>query len=187
MNDDIDLDMAGLFPHTAADHNDVLRARLLAQTMNDQVRMTGVLPRSTPKEQELARNVFEGRNKLPYNPSSGTLAHLGMMISQYDREVVKDAASIRNYVTNTLLELSLDDDKKVKLRALELLGKITDVALFSERREINITSDDSEMVSALKERLRRLRPVDITDVVEVPSDAERAERTDDKRDSDPAG
>lgn len=163
------LDIRNLFPHTAADHNGVLKARLLAQTMNEQVRMTGVLPRPSGDERREARDIFEGHENLPADPSAGTLAHLSALIGEFDREVVMDAASIRNYVTNSLIAISTNPRPQVRLRALEMLGKITDVALFSERREMHITSDDGEMIKALRERLKRLQPVDVTDVVEIPA------------------
>jgi len=53
------------------------------------------------------------------------------------------------------MEISQDDDNKVALKALELLGKASD--LFTERSEITITHQTSdELKAAIKERIKLL-------------------------------
>jgi len=51
---------------------------------------------------------------------------------------VDDPAQIRYYATNRLLELTDDPDVKIRIKALELLGKVADVGLFADRTEITI-------------------------------------------------
>ena len=60
-------------------------------------------------------------------------------------------AHLRTLVIHKLTEKALDEDvpPAQQLKALELLGKITEVALFTERREI-VKTDTSEQV---KEKL----------------------------------
>ena len=54
-----------------------------------------------------------------------------------------------------LFRSSQDDDNKVALKALELLGKASD--LFTERSEITITHQTSdELKAAIKERIAQL-------------------------------
>jgi hypothetical protein len=53
------------------------------------------------------------------------------------------------------MEISQDEDNKTALKALELLGKASD--LFTERSEITITHQTSdELKSAIKERIKLL-------------------------------
>ena len=53
------------------------------------------------------------------------------------------------------MEISQDEDNKVALKALELLGKASD--LFTERSEITITHKTSdELKAAIKERIQLL-------------------------------
>ena len=58
---------------------------------------------------------------------------------------------IRHLVTNKLIEETENPDPRVRIRALELLGKISDVGLFSEKTEITITHQTTDDI---KERLR---------------------------------
>lgn len=69
----------------------------------------------------------------------GTVKHLNAILSEYDRELLDVHRRLRNYVTNKLLEDSADEDAKVRLKALELLGKVSGVGLFSDRVDINVT------------------------------------------------
>jgi hypothetical protein len=53
------------------------------------------------------------------------------------------------------MEISQDEDNKVALKALELLGKASD--LFTERSEITITHKTSdELKAAIKQRIQLL-------------------------------
>jgi hypothetical protein len=52
-------------------------------------------------------------------------------------EVVKTAVQIRNFVTNSLIEEAAPGSK-TRIRALELLGKISEVGLFTERSEVTV-------------------------------------------------
>lgn len=79
------------------------------------------------------------------------VAHLTTMLDQYDWEFVDHARSIRGYVVAKLLEETRHPDARIRLRALELTGKLTEVASFTERTEI-IKRDVSS--SELEERIR---------------------------------
>jgi len=165
--DDTYLDMDELFPASAADGNDILKARLLAKTMQETVRTTKRIPKTTPKDRTMARDLLLGERKLPNVPTEGVMVHLAALITEFDRTVIMDATRIRNYVTNKLMALSVDPDARVQLKALELLGKIQDVALFADRKEITITENESETVRALRERLSRLKALNTSDVVDI--------------------
>jgi hypothetical protein len=88
-------------------------------------------------------------------PSSMIL--VGNILDEFGRLVVTDSVKIRNLITNKLLLESEHDDAKVRLRALELLGKISDVGLFSEKREITVTHQTSdELRESLRSKLSKL-------------------------------
>lgn len=88
-------------------------------------------------------------------PSSVLL--VGNILDEFGRLVVTDSVKIRNLITNKLLLESEHDDAKVRLRALELLGKISDVGLFSEKREITVTHQTSdELRESLRSKLSKL-------------------------------
>jgi len=68
-----------------------------------------------------------------------SIKHLNVILSEYDREVLDVHRRLRNYVTNKLILDSADPDPKVRLKALEMLGKVSSVGLFSERVDVTVT------------------------------------------------
>jgi hypothetical protein len=87
----------------------------------------------------------------------GSVKHLKEILSEYDHVVVKSAVQIRTFVTNRLIEESTNPDAKIRMRALELLGKIGDVGLFVERTEVTVKHKTTiELQSSIKERITRL-------------------------------
>ena len=85
-----------------------------------------------------------------------TAMKLATILNEYDHKVVEDTAQMRTYVTNKLLEISSCGDSKQELRALELLGKISDVGLFSEKTEINVNHTTDQLEHAIKDKINRL-------------------------------
>lgn len=73
-----------------------------------------------------------------------TVAHLAVMLNEYDHQVVQDAVQLRRFITNKLIEETSMPDPRVRLKALELLGKMSDVGLFTEKTELTIKSNGTE-------------------------------------------
>ena len=97
------------------------------------------------------------------------------ILDEYALRVVDNATQIRLLVTNKLIIESENEDAKVRLRALELLGKITDVGLFTEKSEVTVNHRSSqELVTSLRAKIQKLMyPQDVEDaqVVEVKGEA----------------
>ena len=76
---------------------------------------------------------------------------------------------IRLLVTNKLIIDSESPDNRTRLRALELLGKITDVGLFTEKSEVTVTHRSTEdLVSSIRSKIHKLmHPTDVVDVNEI--------------------
>ena len=86
---------------------------------------------------------------------TGVALKIGAYLSEYEKQVVEDKVQVRTIVVNRLMEISQTDDDKVALKALELLGKASD--LFTERSEITITHKTSdELKQAIKQRIQLL-------------------------------
>jgi hypothetical protein len=97
----------------------------------------------------------------------GIVLKLAAMMGEYDYEVVRDAAQMRQYVTNRLLE---ESDPKMpatqRLRALQLLGTITEVGLFTERTEVTVKTMPIESLEAkLHAKLQTLLPMEYTEIL----------------------
>jgi len=112
--------------------------------------------------QAALRQATQGRNVTPeyVNAAMDTpegAMYVETLLSAYDMAVVKDAKRLRNYVTNKLLIESENMDGRIRMRALELLGKISDVGLFTERTEITVNNRSTvELENSLRDKLRRL-------------------------------
>ena len=85
----------------------------------------------------------------------GIALALSDYINHYEKQVVQDKIQLRNIAIHRLLEMSRSEDDKIAIKALELIGKASD--LFTERSEITITHQTSdELRAAIKERIRLL-------------------------------
>ena len=80
--------------------------------------------------------------------------HLVGMLTAYDWAFVEQAKHIRGYCIASLLEEVKHPDAKIRLRAIELLGKVTEVALFTERVEVKKTElSDAELQAEIDKRM----------------------------------
>ena len=112
----------------------------------------------TDEQRSESREIFVGADTAPSVPSSsGVALHLRSLINRYDEQIVESAIQARAYILNRLLEIS-DPNGEAKigeqLRALELMGKVSEIGMFTERVEVNINNKsteelESELVSAL--------------------------------------
>ena len=83
------------------------------------------------------------------------------ILDEFGQSVFKSAVHIRHTVTNKLILETENPDAKVRLRALELLGKISDVGLFSEKSEVTITHQSTDDLKArLRKKLEKLAEPD---------------------------
>ncbi len=73
------------------------------------------------------------------------------ILEEFNHSVVESSVQLRHLVTNKLIIESENPDPRTRMRALELLGKISDVGLFAEKSEVTITHQTTDDI---KERLR---------------------------------
>jgi hypothetical protein len=80
------------------------------------------------------------------------------ILKEFSHLVATSAAEIRNLVTNKLILETENADPRIRMRALELLGKISDVGLFAERKEVTITHQNTtELQEKLRTKLEKLK------------------------------
>jgi hypothetical protein len=78
-------------------------------------------------------------------------------LRQYGQNLAYDVTEVRNAITTKLMEIANCGDTKYELRALELLGKHSDIGLFTDRSEVTINyKDPTELENAIKARVKRL-------------------------------
>lgn len=89
------------------------------------------------------------------------------ILQEFGQSVAENAAQIRHLVTNKLVLETDNPDARVRIRALELLGKISDVGLFSEKTEITVMHQSTDdLRDKLRAKLAKLvNPEDDDDAV----------------------
>lgn len=92
-------------------------------------------------------------------------------LRNYGQQLALDVASTRAAITTKLMEIADCGDPKYELKALELLGKHSDIGLFTERSEVTINYKTPEALEdAIKERVKRLLNAEVVDVTPVGMD-----------------
>lgn len=127
------------------------------------VKNKGGRPRKYPLAEKVGAN--------PPSLYQGSVAErIRTMLNEYNSHTVADAAEMRMVVTNKLLDLSMCGDPRIEIKAAEMLGKISDVGLFTEKTEITVTYNSvADIDNAIKDKVRKmlmahgadLSPVDI--------------------------
>ena len=122
------------------------------------------------REKRLIKEAIEDKKASALRtPVAATAARA--FLQEYGRSLAADASQVRTAITNKLIEIANCGDTKYELKALELLGKHSDIGLFTERSEININYNSPEALeSAIKERVKRLLNADIIDVTPLGMD-----------------
>lgn len=114
-----------------------------------------------------ARAVFTGSQPATSTilSSPGTVVHIKAILDEYDKVVVQTAAQLRTYVTNKLIVDSTNPDPRVRLKCYELLGKISDVGLFTDKTEVTMRHRPTEeLEQLLRERL--MKTLDSADIID---------------------
>lgn len=140
------------------------RAKAAVETIKEIIALGGEVE-VTEEDRRTAREAV-GSNSIKITESNaGSLVHLEAILSEYDRDLLNSASRLRSYVTNKLLIETVDADAKVRLKALELLGKTTGVGLFSDRLEVNVTHRTIDQIDNELETLleKYMGPVELVE------------------------
>ena len=122
------------------------------------------------EEKVLIDSALKGKNPKALKSYPVALA-ANAFIREYGHNLAHDVMQVRAALTNKLLELANCGDTKYELKALELLGKHSDIGLFTERSEININYNSADSLEkAIKDRVKRLLNADVIDMPVVGMD-----------------
>jgi hypothetical protein len=128
------------------------------------------LTTQTPEEQ---------RKALMQLKTPPAVRHLTGMLTAYDWEFVEQAKELRGYAVSQILEETKHPDAKIRLKALDMLGRVTEVALFTERVEVkNNTLSDAEIEAKIKDKINRF--MQVTDVIDITTAEENSPETPDE-------
>jgi hypothetical protein len=91
------------------------------------------------------------------------------MVTAYQWKFIEQAENLRSMAVTHIVKEVSHPDARIRLKALEMLGKVTEVALFTDR--IAVKSEDvtdEELDARIKEKLGRyMGAVDVVDVEDM--------------------
>lgn len=115
------------------------RAKAAVETLKEIIEVGGEVT-ITEEDRNHARQLAVSDKPLKITEkNAGALLHLEAILSEYDKDLLNVNARLRSFVTNKLIMETVDEDAKVRLKALELLGKVSGVGLFNDKLEVNVT------------------------------------------------
>jgi hypothetical protein len=121
-------------------------------------------PTTLDREKALIDAVVKKQHVAPLQNYPTALA-ASSFLKTYGQNLAFDVHQVRAALTNKLLEIANCGETKYELKALELLGKHSDIALFNERSEITINYNSPDALeAAIKERVKRLLNAQVIDV-----------------------
>ena len=96
------------------------------------------------------------------------------MLSEYQWKFVQQAEELRSMAVAKIVKETDHPDARIRLKALDMLGKVTEVALFTERVEVKKTEmSDEELEKRIREKLGKyMGKADVVDVDAIDLDKE---------------
>jgi hypothetical protein len=139
----------------------------------------------TRLQTEAARDAFKQLNFEPSDAAQKNalvrvktpeaVRHLTGMLTAYDWDFIDMAKELRGYAVAKIVDETKHPDARIRLKALDMLGKVTEVGLFTERIEVKkVDASEEELERRLKARLEKfLDPEQVFEVqAHEPEDAE---------------
>lgn len=140
------------------------KAHALFETV-EELKRFGAKIEITPEDKARSHAIFATQKIPPARQlTPGTIINLEAILNEWDQEVLDVSRRLRNYVTNKLIVESTDPDPRQRMKALENLGRIAGVGLFSERIDINITHRTVQDIETDLLKTLEMYGSDITDV-----------------------
>ena len=156
-----------------------------AQTLNSQKKTSDWLAQFddddaatlTEAQEEKVTNTFNALTRADPNAKQRLLeldlpeeikAAIGM-VTAYQWKFVEQAENLRSLAVSKIVKEIEHPDARIRLKALEMLGKVTEVALFTDRVQVKHEEiSDEELDKQIKEKLERyMGAVDVVDVEDV--------------------
>ena len=91
------------------------------------------------------------------------------MLSEYQWKFVQQAEELRSMAVAKIVKETDHPDARIRLKALDMLGKVTEVALFTERVEVKKAEmSDEELEKRIREKLGKyMGKADVVDVEDI--------------------
>ena len=169
---------------------ELLSAQIATAELLDELGVTPDDQISYEAQTQAARDAFkvvitdqateEQKTKLLQLKTPAAVRHITGMLTAYDWEFVQMAKELRGYTVAKLFEETQSPNANIRLKALGLLGKVTEVGLFTDKVEIKKTDlTDEEIDKKLKDKLaafmgvQDVEPVEDIEINEPPDETQQ--------------
>lgn len=169
---------------------DLLSAQIATAELLDELGVTPDGQISYEAQTQAARDAFkvviadkdseEQKTKLLQLKTPAAVRHITGMLTAYDWEFVQMAKELRGYTVAKLFEETQSPNANIRLKALGLLGKVTEVGLFTDKVEIKKTDlTDEEIDKKLKDKLaafmgvQDVEPIEDIEINEPPDETQQ--------------
>jgi hypothetical protein len=112
-----------------------------------------------PKKENMEAAKREAERQFAGSPAAGrrpfnaeTTLWLDKLLNDYNNSIVEDTIRLKTYVTTKLIEESEGEKAADRLRALESLGRLTQLGMFADKVEISVNNKSTD---ELKEELNK--------------------------------
>lgn len=127
-------------------------------------------PENLEAEKRLLDDVIDKQKTAPLK-NLPTALGAAAFLKTYGQNRALDIDQVRAALTNKLMEIADCGDTKYELKAIELLGKHSDIGLFTAKSEITVNYNSPESLeAAIKERVKRLLNADVVDITPLGMD-----------------
>lgn len=121
------------------------RAKAACETIQELMGL-GAKVEVDDEDSATAHQIIATEKFTPSTTPPGAILKLEALLTHYDHEFLEANRRIQNLVTNKLLEETENEDPKIRLKALELLGKRKGVQLFTDQVEVTIKQKPIEEI-----------------------------------------
>lgn len=133
-----------------------------------------------------AAPIAEQHSAITQIQAPAAVRHLTGMLTAYDWEFVQQAKELRGYAVAKILEECENPTASIRLKALQLLGKVTEVGLFTDKIEVKKTDlTEAEIDAKLKEKLAKFMDVSDAEVIDIDEKPKTPVTNPDEHDIDP--
>ena len=117
----------------------------------------------------LTTNSPDAKNQLLNLQAPEEIVNDVAMVTGYQWEFVKQANELRSMSVAKIVKETDHPDARIRLKALELLGKVTEVALFTDRVEVKSTEvSDEDLEKRIREKLAKyMGKAEVVEVEEI--------------------
>lgn len=153
-----------------------------AETLNAQIKTSAWLKTLTEEDDEVLSQAQQEKTTEAFNALTTSnpnakqkLLQLDLpeeiksavgMVTAYQWKFIEQAEQLRSMSVAKIVKETDHPDARIRLKALEMLGKVTEVALFTDRVQIKTDEiSDEELDAKIKEKLSRY--MGAVDVVEA--------------------